>query len=309
MLAFLWAWMRRHPRIVDAGVAALFLLPNVLTGRVYPIEQAVGGWPLAYVFMVAMCIPLVWRRRWPVAVFAVLATVAFLQWAANHYLTLADAALWCAAYTVAANSSRAYTALTFLTMELGALLVVLRWAGAFPDGAVTFVWMTVCTLTTMVFGDSVRSRRAYYAELEARARRLEHEREQEAQLAVAEERARIARDMHDVVAHNVSVMVVQAEGAAYLMDTDPQRSRTAVQTVATTGRQALAEMRRLLGVLRSGDAPADERAPQPSIADLPDLVARVVAAGHPVDLQLCTATEGVDAGVGLTAYRAVQERR
>lgn len=308
MLAFLWAWMRRHPRIVDAGVAVLIGLPNLadlLAGNHPPGSSWDNRW-VAAALTVALCAPLIWRRKWPVRVFAVTAAFAFVQWAVGVNVNLSDAALLCAAYTVSANSRRLLTTLTFLTMELGALLVALRWIGGFRDGATSFVMISVFVVAVMVLGDSVHSRRAYYAELELRAERLEREREQEAKLAVADERARIAREMHDVVAHNVSVMVVQAEGAAYVMDTAPERSRAAVQTVADTGRQALGEMRRLLGVLRSGEAPDDERAPQPGLDDLAQLVDRVRAAGLTVQLDADSGPP-MDAGTGLTAFRVVQE--
>ena len=109
------------------------------------------------------------------------------------------------------------------------------------------------TLLAWVLGDSMRYRRAYYVSLEDRAARLERERDAQAQIAAATERARIARELHDVVAHNVSVMVVQANGASYALDSEPEKARQALAAIASTGRQALAEMRRLLGVLRSGD--------------------------------------------------------
>ena len=98
-----------------------------------------------------------------------------------------------------------------------------------------------------VVGDRLRTRRAYYAELEERAARLHREREAQSKAAVAAERARIARELHDVVAHNVSVMVVQADGAAYVLDAAPDQAKQALETISSTGRQALAEMRRLLG--------------------------------------------------------------
>ena len=111
-------------------------------------------------------------------------------------------------------------------------------------------------LIAWVLGDSMRYRRAYYANLEERAARLERDRDAQAQIAAAAERARIARELHDVVAHNVSVMVVQADGAAYALGTDPGRAREALAAISATGRQALAEMRVLLGVLRSETRPA-----------------------------------------------------
>ncbi|MQA80715.1 MAG: sensor histidine kinase [Streptosporangiales bacterium] len=308
-MASLWAWLRRHPRIVDGVVAGFIALPNLpyIAAGIFPAGEAMGGRLLATVFILLQCVPLIWRRRWPLGVFAALSSVAFVQWSANHFMTFANVSLLLALYTVAAQSRRLHTALAFLVMELGALLAALRWTGGADDRVVTFVGLSLCILVSGLLGDSARSRRAYYAELEARADRLEREREQEAQLAVADERARIAREMHDVVAHNVSVMVVQAEGAAYLFDTDPGRSRQAMSTVASTGRQALAEMRRLLGVLRSERPADDERAPQPGLGDLPDLVDRVRVAGVAVDLTVTPGKGPVGAGHGLAAYRVVQE--
>src|SRR5215510_13449612 len=117
-------------------------------------------------------------------------------------------------------------------------------------------------LLAWVLGDSMRYRRAYYTSLEDRAARLEAERDAQAQIAAAAERARIARELHDVVAHNVSVMVVQADGASYALGSDPDRARQALAAISATGRQALAEMRRMLGVLRRDeDGTEPERAP------------------------------------------------
>jgi signal transduction histidine kinase len=115
-----------------------------------------------------------------------------------------------------------------------------------------------------VIGDNVRTRRAYLAELEARAARLEREREEKAERAVVEERARIARELHDVIAHNVTVIVVQAAAGEEVFDQDPERARESLSSVASTGRAALAELRRLLGVIRAEDDRAAEVAYAPS---------------------------------------------
>lgn len=159
-----------------------------------------------------------------------------------------------------------------------------------------------------MLGDSIRTRRAYYAQLEERAARLEKEREAQSKVAVAAERARIARELHDVVAHNVSVMVVQADGAAYVMDASPEQARQALETISGTGRQALAEMRRLLGVLRTGE-PGEENdyVPQPDVEQIDELVEQVRGAGLPVDFKVVGSPRQLPSGVELTAYRIVQE--
>jgi signal transduction histidine kinase len=157
-----------------------------------------------------------------------------------------------------------------------------------------------------IAGDSMQYRRSYYVDLEEKARRLEHERDQQAQIAAATERARIARELHDVVAHNVSVMVVQAEGAAYAMDTSPESTRKALGAIADTGRSALAEMRRLLGVLRAQDGEAD-RTPQPGIDQLEDLLDQVKSTGVMVEFTVEGVPVELPQGVALAAYRIVQE--
>jgi signal transduction histidine kinase len=142
--------------------------------------------------------------------------------------------------------------------------------------------------------------------LEDKARRLERERDQQAQIGAAAERARIARELHDVVAHHVSVMVVQAEGASYALDTSPETTRRALGTIAETGRSALAEMRRLIGVLRSEGNTAD-RAPQPGVDQLEDLLEQVRATGIAVDFKVEGVPVPLPQGMALAAYRIVQE--
>ncbi|GAA1970283.1 sensor histidine kinase [Kitasatospora viridis] len=156
------------------------------------------------------------------------------------------------------------------------------------------------------WGRLTRVRRAYLTELEDRAERLERERDAQAKVAVAAERARIARELHDVVAHNVSVMIVQADGAAYVMDNSPGQAKEALGTIASTGRQALVEMRRLLGVLRTSDT-TEEYVPQPGVEELPELLEQVRTAGLPVEFSTSGTPRELPRGVELTVYRIVQE--
>lgn len=165
--------------------------------------------------------------------------------------------------------------------------------GATGDNVIGALFAVVPFALAWVLGDSVRTRRAYYAQLVERNQRLEKEREAQAKAAVTTERARIARELHDVVAHNVSVMVVQADGAAYVMDVAPEQAKEALQTISGTGRQALAEMRRLLGVLRTGEPQeSEDYVPQPDVEQIEVLVEQVRAAGLTVDFQV----EGTPAG-------------
>jgi signal transduction histidine kinase len=157
-----------------------------------------------------------------------------------------------------------------------------------------------------LIGDNLRTRRAYLAQLNERAMLLEREREEQAARAVTEERSRIARELHDVVAHHVSVMVVQAAGARSVIDRDPGEAAAALSAVESTGRQALVEMRRMVGVLRTGRW-EDSRSPLPSLDRLDELLAQVREAGLPVELSVEGERRSLPAGVDLSAYRIVQE--
>ena len=162
------------------------------------------------------------------------------------------------------------------------------------------------SLLAWVLGDSMRYRRGYYAALEDRAARLEAERDAQAKVAAAAERARIARELHDVIAHHVSVMVVQADGARYALRTDSRTTETALTAIACTGRQALTEMRRLLGVLRTAGDQA-ELAPMPGLGELRELLDQARAAGLAVTYTLSGTPRELPEGAELAAYRVVQE--
>jgi signal transduction histidine kinase len=292
------SFARRHETMADLALALgilLIAIPDALIERSHPIV------PL--LFDCALVLPLVWRRRWPSGVFAVLAVVAGAQWIADVKV-LGDAALVVALYTVAAQEPRRRAALAAGVVELGAVLATLRWGS--DDFFKTFVGLSGVTLAAFGLGTSVRQRRAYQASLEDRAARLEIERDQQGRLAAAAERARIAREMHDIVAHNLSVMIALADGATFAAERSPERSASAMQSVSATGRQALGEMRRLLGVLRD-DESAGTLLPQPGILDIDRLVDQVRAAGLPVALAIEGDARALPAGAQLTVYRLVQE--
>jgi signal transduction histidine kinase len=153
-------------------------------------------------------------------------------------------------------------------------------------------------------GDRARTRRLYLEQVTARAQDLERDRHRQAELAVAAERARIARDLHDVVAHGLSIVVIQAQAAAGAMEKRPATARAALASIVATGRDSLAEMRRLLGLTRP-EGP--ELAPLPGLADLPGLAERVCAAGLPVSLRIDGEAGTPSPGVALCAYRIAQE--
>ena len=175
------------------------------------------------------------------------------------------------------------------------------------DGPGEYVFVALVVVAAPFFaGRMVRSRADRADALEQLTLQLEREQEQRAELAVTEERSRIAREMHDVVAHSMSVMVIQAGAARKMMDKDPARAQEALRSIEDTGRRGLAEMRRLLGVLRTEDEGAS-LAPQPGIERLPELVERAREAGLPVELHVEGEPREVSPGVDLSAYRIVQE--
>jgi signal transduction histidine kinase len=258
---------------------------------------------LAVIFCGALCAPLLLRRLSPILCFGVIAFVALAQWllAAPQ---LADAAVLIALYWVALDGSLIEGALASGTVELGAIMAAVRWSPTAP----LKVWVGLSGLATAaaVLGVSVRQRRALLASLQEKAARLEFERDQEGRLGAATERARIAREMHDIVAHNLSVMIALADGATYAMDASPARAAQATQRVSATGREALVEMRRLLGVLRE-ESEAQPLEPQPSLDRLDELLARVNAAGIPVTMDLVGDPHELADGVQLTVFRVAQE--
>jgi signal transduction histidine kinase len=177
-----------------------------------------------------------------------------------------------------------------------------------PDGSWANLLSVVPILgVAWLIGHSTRANAQRTAGLRERAERLERERDIEARAAVAEERARIAREMHDVVAHSLSVMVVQAEAAEAMLDADPERARRPIAAVQDTGRQALGELRRMLGALRERADEDPALAPQPGLAGLDDLVGNVRDAGLPVTVTVRGEPRPLPPGVDLSAYRIVQE--
>ncbi|MEV5746239.1 sensor histidine kinase [Actinoallomurus sp. NPDC052308] len=312
MFARVFAWLRRHPRLVDSvwtlpilGISLTVI--HTYTNPPFDDRQAIPTY--AYLAIVAgMCVPMIWRRRWPRAVFAVVSIVAFVHWAFNVQAGPADVNVFIMLYTVAAQCAFRWSLAAVAVAEFGAALAVWRWwvEPNAPNKWSALLPFTVFTGAMWIWGLYMSTRRKYTAELEERAKRLERERDAHMQVAAAGERARIAREMHDVIAHSVSVMVVQADGASYMVDIDPARAKRAMETIGTTGRQALTEMRRMLGVLREG-GDAGPYAPQPGVEQLAELVDQIRSAGLPVGLTVEGVPSELPTALQLTVYRIVQE--
>jgi signal transduction histidine kinase len=270
--------------------------------------------PIAYVLLALMAGAMLVRRTRPLDALAV-AGIANIVFNGFGYPDTIGAGLpvLIALYSVAAygtqRESRIAAAITVVGIAAALVLVSRNLPGVLTPSAVAANY--VLFVTAWILGDSIRTRRAYVGELERRTADLERRRVEEAAAAVEQERRRIARELHDVVTHNVSVMVVQAGAGRRVAGRDPDAAREALAAVEDVGRQALIDMRRLVGVLRTGDErtagrAAVERAPQPTLAGLGRLAETVRGAGYEVDLRLGGLGE-IPAGVDLSAYRIVQE--
>ncbi|MCX5141074.1 MULTISPECIES: sensor histidine kinase [unclassified Streptomyces] len=309
----LYDFIRRHPTGVDCFWAVFLLGLSGMTIVVGDAGRGGGAERIAVVPVVlGLCAVVALRRRAPEKMLLLAIGMGVVQLAFGVRPTVANFAMLVITFTVATVGERWASRLALACSLVAAGLSQLRWPDESPRGWVESVFvvivMTVPFVLAWVLGDSMRTRRAYFDQLEERAARLEREREAQSKVAVAAERARIARELHDVVAHNVSVMVVQADGAAYVLDAAPDQARQALETISSTGRQALAEMRRLLGVLRTGDTrESGEYVPQPDVDQIEDLIDQVRTAGLAVDFKIEGTPRPLPSGVELTAYRIVQE--
>jgi signal transduction histidine kinase len=313
VLAF-YGWLRRHPALVDSALA----LPLAVLGLTVLAGQD-GGWIklLGLGCVAAMGVAVALRRKRPAGAFTAVLVAGGLQVTLVRGPNVADLSVLVLLYTLAAYRPRRAALPGLLAVLGGSAVATVKWipASAIHDGAhlsqiLALFWGPA--VTAWLLGDMMRWRRSYYDALEERAARLERERDAQSQIAAAAERARIARELHDVVAHNVTVMVVQADGAAYALDGSPERAREALGAISATGRQALAEMRSLLGVLRSASGQADdaaalELAPQPGIEQLSELLEQARTTGLPVSFAVEGLPRRLPPGTALTAYRVVQE--
>jgi signal transduction histidine kinase len=294
---------------VDSVWAVLLLMLSALEGLAIDQDPRYNPAIFAAVAL-PLCALMVVRRRVTDAAVVAGAVIGLAQLGFNLHPVAPDVALLVLTYSAAAFgrpwTSRLAAVLGLLAGPLTAVRFVHPSAHVFFNMSLEGALLSTPFVLSWVFGRFTRVRRAYYAELEDRAARLERERDAQSKVAVAAERARIARELHDVVAHNVSVMIVQADGAAYVLDASPEQAKEALAIIASTGRQALEEMRRLLGVLRSSDA-AGEYVPQPGVDQLPELLEQVRGAGLPVAFAVEGDPRPLPRGVELTAYRIVQE--
>lgn len=245
---------------------------------------------------------LIWRR--PSALPVLMASIvifALYDLAGSASPLLAFAPLM-ALYAVAANSRPVVSGGAAAALAVGAVAVFLANTGPLDDDILDYL---LSVATAWLLGYGVWLNRARTSLLADQAAQLTREQAGQTQAAVRQEQTRIARELHDIVAHRVVVMVAQAGASVRMFDADPQRARNALKSIEILGREALIEMRRLLGVLWTHDE--GSKAPQPGLADLPDLIAQIERAGLPVELRISGQPRTLPAGVELSAYRIVQE--
>jgi len=284
------------PLVADA------LLAMVLTALLL-VEASTGdaGWQPLKAAALLLTLPLAWRRRQPLPVFGLVIMGAVVAIRPVQYVGFVSVMI--AAYSVGAYSRWRLLSLGVLLSTATAILAIFGGVlPPIPDVAGPYLVL----LPLWLVGDALRAWRMRATTSENRATRLEREQEQATQAAVAAEQARIARELHDVVAHNVSVMVVQAGAARHVLHASPDQATEALLAVEASGREAMTELRRLLGLLSHDDAEV-ALAPQPGLEQLTALVRRVRAAGLPVEPRIEGQPQLLPPGLNLAAYRIVQE--
>ncbi len=294
-----------HPLAIDTLVAAVLLV--VCTVWLAQSDFASLHAGLVQAVLIAV---IAVRRVWPTGVFLAASAIGFAQWLLGFPL-LGDVALLVALYTVVAHQSRARALLAAGVMEVGAVMAAARWepAGTLPR---SLLFLTATVVAALFAGMTAASGSRYLAWMDERARRLEIERDQQATIAAAAERTRIARELHDIVSHSLSVVITLADAAALVSRADPGQGAEAMAEVSEVGRHALSDMRAMLGVLRTDEPSAAQagrapQPPQPGVGQLGALMERIQATGLDVSLSVDGTPFPVGAAAELTAYRIVQE--
>jgi signal transduction histidine kinase len=272
------------------------------------LAQAHLGGILAF----GMLVPLIWRRTHPELVFFAVCSVAALQWLIAVELQPGNIGLLVALYAISVYGDTRLSRIALGIGGLGVLMAVSRyWSNSDWKQQVTMmVALGALVFGVWAFGERRRTRGLYVAQLEERAAQLERDRDRESKLAVSNERTRIAREIHDVVAHGLSIMIVQADGGLYAADQSPEAAKKALATIGDTGRASLTEMRKMLGLLKQdeqNELDPNQPRPQPGVSSLPELIDNVREAGLNVTYDVTGEPRDLPALLGLTAYRIVQE--
>jgi signal transduction histidine kinase len=295
LLARLHRWFDRHPSAVDhivAAVTLLLVIGELTSGRLVSYDASIAPTTEEVVLSLVLVAPLAFGPRAPVAVFATVMATCLVQLLVTEHVLVADLAPLVALYYLIVHGPDRLKPIGLGVALVGGAVMSLR--ASFPGALDGFVLGTVVITAEVLLAALLADRRVSQR---ARLAALELERDQQAEIGAAQERARIARELHDVVAHSLAVMVAQADGGRYAGAGDPGAASRALAQIAETGRDALAQMRRLLGVLRAGEEGAD----------LPGLVRRLGGAGLPVELEVEGPARALPADVQLSIHRVAQE--
>jgi signal transduction histidine kinase len=301
------AWIQRQRAPVADALLAAGVTAMVLVDLSWP-SDAVGVRrtdALAVVLSLLQTVPLAFRRRAPLATFVLILLGVCIYYPLGYEVTDGTLATFVGVYTVAAYEDRLRS-----LVGLGLLAFGMTWYWTFraePFDPTTPVWIGILGLLSWGLGEYVKTRRAYTAEVEALAQRLDRARTLEARQAAWQERARLARELHDVIGHTVNVMVIQAGAGRRTLASDRGLAERAFQTIESTGREALEELDRLLGILRTEEDDEPELPPQPGLEQLRTLAGRFEDAGLPVEIAIEGDEVSLPRSLDQSAYRIIQE--
>ncbi len=308
---------RLGPRVapVDLAIAAVVFLACLYLPRAGRVGEraaaleaaglAARGWE-SIALVVLACVLLVWRRQWPVGVWLTILGLTAADTLLTQLPSRCIPAVMVSVYTVAVHTNRR-TAVIVAAATAGAIIFPTLFVMEGSIGSDATYALAAFSALAAAVGDSVRHQRESVASALARAAAAEDSREELARRRVAEERLRIARELHDAVAHHVSVINVQAGVAAHLVESDPPAAREALVHVRTAAQQVIEEMRVMVGLLRTDGNAQLVEPPAPGVAEIPGLVARMRSAGLDIELEDRVGARDLPTTTGLTAYRVIQE--
>jgi signal transduction histidine kinase len=303
-----WAWGRSLPLWVLDAVLTFSYLPVAILSVVSKPDHMTGDYKpinaLGILLVLGAVLPLLFRRRFPLPMFFTSTAFLMLFAAGDYFIGAVAFATLVSLYTVGAFCRPREIVIAFVTL-IAALAAL--WIIEIPDFYAGDVFSNMALYTVaLLFGWTVQSRRLRLNDAEERAELLEREQEEERARALAQERLHIAQELHDVMAHSMSVIAVQAGVGMHVVDDDPTEAKKSLENISTTSRSTLVELRRMLGVLRD-DGSGTAYAPAPGLGDLDRLAREVTDAGVPVDVQVEGQLDDVPPGVDFTGYRIVQE--
>jgi len=311
IIARIVGWMEKHPRAM--GLFLFALIGGLSSVAAASIEAQGSERPvdwLIYLLIWASAACVILYRSHPLQMLGVCTALVIVQWVSD-YPASADPTLWILFYAATRHGGHDRTLVwRVVGLALVAIVAVATLGVVVPTEdlpVIAILGLFIIHGTFAAVGEALYQRSRHIAELEQRAAALEADLENKAALAAVDERTRIAREMHDIIAHGMSTVVVQAQAGQSVVDTNPQQARKVLETIENIGRDSVDEMRRMLGVLRQEDNSDLELEPQPGFDDIEDLRKQVEVAGVELDLSVTGEHGNLPPGIELTGYRIVQE--